>query len=352
MFGFARNTRSIIGLDVGARRIKAVQLEAGPASLCAAIVVPRVEASLAPSPDEVSRLSATLYRAGFTGNRVALAMPSEKLLTQVMEFPRAAGSFEQLARMELARSHRCAPDSLELGAWELSSANRAGKTTQVMVIACKHEDSTPLLDAFEQQGMEVVSLQPRACALARATAQLMATEKSMSAILDFGWNAATLVLVHQGIVFYERKIVEGGLGRLHRELCQRLNIDVAVADYVLEDVGLEQSANQSTPPEARDVLLAHLETLVSELLASFEYCGHQFGEAAPSQLLIIGGGAAVPGFVDLLSMQSGIPSKAIAPPDLLHCPKLRTGAFCSPLLLPALGLVMGDALIAKKSDAA
>src|SRR5690349_2563599 len=198
MFRFAKHSRSIIGLDVGARRIKAVQLDASGASLCAAIVVPRLEASLVPSPDEVSRLSATLYRAGFTGNRVALAMPSEKLVTQVMEFPRAAGSFEQLARMELARSHRCAPDSLELGAWELPSANRSGKTTQVMVIAGKHEDSTPLLDVFEQQGLDVVSLQPRACALARATAQFTATEKPLSALLDFGWNAATLVLVHQG----------------------------------------------------------------------------------------------------------------------------------------------------------
>jgi len=352
MFGFGKNSRSIIGLDVGARRIKAVQLDASSGSLCAAVVVPRIEASLAPTPDEVARLSATLYRAGFMGTRIALAMPSEKLITQVMEFPRAAGSFEQLARMELARSHRCSPDSLELGAWELASANRAGKSTQVMVIACKHEDSTPLLDLFEQQGMDVVSLQPRACALARATAQFTANEKSMSAILDFGWNAATLVLVHQGIVFYERKITEGGLGHLHRELCQRLNIDSAVADYVLEDVGLEQSANQTAPPEARDVLVAHLESLISELLASFEYSSHQFGDSAPSQLLVIGGGAAVPGFVELLAIQSGIPSKAIAPPDLLQCPPLRTQAFCSPLLLPALGLAMDQSVAAKKSDAA
>lgn len=350
MFGFGKHSRSIIGLDVGARRMKAVQFDAG-GSLSAAVVVPRIEPSLVPSPEEVCRLSATLYRAGFVGNRIALAMPSEKLITQVMEFPRAAGSFEQLARMELARSHRCAPDSLELGAWELPTPNRAGKSTQVMVIASKHEDSTPLLDAFEQQGLDVVSLQPRACALARATARLTAAETSMSAILDFGWNAATLVLVHHGIVLYERKITEGGLARLHRELCQRLTIDGTVADYVLEDVGLRQSDNQSAPPEARDVLLAHLETVISELLASFEYSSHQFGDTAPSQLLIVGGGAAVPGFVELLAMQSGIPSKAIAPPDLLECPQLGTQAFSSPLLLPALGLAMGESSAALKPDA-
>jgi Tfp pilus assembly PilM family ATPase len=351
MFGFGKHSRSIIGLDVGARRIKAVQLDLAGGALCAAVIIPRTEALLVPSAEEVSRLSATLYRAGFVGNRIALAMPSEKLITQVMEFPRSAGSFEQLARMELARSHRCAPDALELGAWELPGSSRAGKSTQVMVIAGKHEDSTPLLDAFENKGLDVLSLQPRACALARATAQITSAEKSMSAILDFGWNAATLVLVHQGIVFYERKITEGGLCRLHRELCQRLNIDSTVADYVLEDVGLEQSADQTAPPEARDLLLGHLETLIAELLASFEYCSHQFGDAAPSQLLVIGGGAAVPGFVDLLAIQSGIPSKAIAPPDLLQCPQLRTAAFSSPLLLPALGLAMAQAPAGVKSEA-
>lgn len=339
MFGPSRHPRPPIGLDIGTRRIKAVQLDKAGGRIMAASVIPRTESVSIPSPAEVGRIVATLDRAGFVGNQIVLSVPPEKLIAEVLEFPRAAGAFEQLARMEIARGHRCAPDAIELGVWELPASGRS-KSAHVMAVACRHEDAAPLLDVFEQQQMDVVALDVRSSVLARAAGPLLIEEKGVTAIVDFGWSAATLVLIHQRTVFYERKILEAGLGRLHRELCQRLRIEADVADYVLEQVGLD-TAPENASPEARALILAHLESLTTELHASFNYASHQYEDAPLGRLMLSGGGTAVPGVADYFTKNAGGATvRTLAPTDLFPAPKTRLQGCQSPALLPALGLAM------------
>ena len=294
MFSFAKHTRSPIGVDIGTRKMKAVQLDAAGTRIVAAAAISRSETTSIPSPDEVTRLCGMLDRAGFRGNRIVLAVPPDKMLSDVLEFPRVAGSsLEKMARLELARTHRCTPDSLELGVWELPVSTRASKSMHVMVAACRHDDVNPLLDVFESQRLDVVALDARPAALARAALPLAAEEKAVTAILDFGWNSATLTLMHKQTVFYERKIQESGLGRLHREFCQRMQVEVEVADYLLDEVGLNPQQDKGAPTEARALLVGFLDALTAELLASFNYASHEYNEAPLGCLLLAGGGASV-----------------------------------------------------------
>src|SRR4051812_44424876 len=130
--------RTPIGLDLGARRVKAIQLEHGPDGprIAAAAVAPQSGSGAGGAivtAAEVAGLSDLLYRTGFEGQQVVLAAPSGQLLTGVMELPpRAADGkhqvpVEQIARMELARSHKIAPDSFEMGSWDLPPPHRNSK---------------------------------------------------------------------------------------------------------------------------------------------------------------------------------------------------------------------------------
>ena len=116
MFGFSRDSRSPIGIDIGTRRIKAMQLDRAGTRICAAAIMQRLESAAVPSSHEVARLAATLDRTGFAGNRIVLAVPPDMLISDVLELPKSAVQLEQLARMEVARAHRCAPDAVEVGA--------------------------------------------------------------------------------------------------------------------------------------------------------------------------------------------------------------------------------------------
>src|SRR5687767_4860629 len=84
-----RSTRTPIGIDLDSRTISAVQLSRrGKAwNVEAGTVIPRVGAPGTPNPEEVRRLTDVLYRQGFTGHKIILAVPNEMLLTGVMDLP-------------------------------------------------------------------------------------------------------------------------------------------------------------------------------------------------------------------------------------------------------------------------
>src|SRR4051794_37089099 len=116
MMRFRKTTsRSPIGLDLGARRVKAVQLEPSSDSatgwrVAAAATVNRATPGVALTSAEVSRVADTLDRLGFTGNRVAVAAPVDKLISAMLELPKSGQiPLEQIARVELARTNKIGP---------------------------------------------------------------------------------------------------------------------------------------------------------------------------------------------------------------------------------------------------
>src|SRR4051794_31126799 len=89
----SRRQLSAIGIDAGAGAISAVQVSAagdGRPRIEAAGIVERSEAEGPvgiPSLDEARRLADVLYRQGFEGRRVVLAVPDGVLLTALLELP-------------------------------------------------------------------------------------------------------------------------------------------------------------------------------------------------------------------------------------------------------------------------
>src|SRR5690606_26804280 len=126
---------SPIGIDVGARSIKAAQLgRAGRAWGVRTLARLTRSTPGLPGAAEAVRLADSLGRLGFQGRRVVLAVPEDRLLTSVFELPpRSSGApLEQMAIMELARSVRRDARSLEAACWEVPAPTRAGAGTHLM----------------------------------------------------------------------------------------------------------------------------------------------------------------------------------------------------------------------------
>lgn len=347
MFWSDNQSRPPIGIDIGARRFIAAQLDATGISIAATTALPRTDSSGIPSPEEVRRLWTVLERGGFAGHRLILAAPADKVVGSVLELPRSqALAIGQLARMELARSHKCAPEAMEVGCWELPAPARAGKSVQVMASACRHEDLTPLLDAFETQGFEVEAVDLRACALARVAAKLPADgeesrkERAVTAVLDIGWTGATLVLLHRDTIVYERRISEGGLQKLHDELLRRLHIDAEIADYLMGDASHGEESEAALQPDVDALIANHAESLASEISASFEYAAHQYHDAGVSNLNLCGTGACVNGLDKHLRTHLSVPTAALRPSQVYPGLEKQQLQCVSPELVAALGLAM------------
>src|SRR5205823_6408647 len=84
-------------------------------------------------------------------------------------------------------------------------------------------------------GLEVVALDARPCAMARACAAQADDAGGIVLLLEIGWNSAALVVLHRGVIVYERAVAEAGLRQLHDELAAVLRVGAEVVDAIFVD---------------------------------------------------------------------------------------------------------------------
>lgn len=323
-----------IGLDIGTRAVKAVQRCGTRAG---SVVLPRSDASKVFGADEAARLREVLMRRGITGRDVVLGAPKRAMLTSVLELPprRSGAPLDQIAKAELALAHRREAADLEVAFWELPRPVRMNDGTPVMAAGCPHADADALIEPLERAGFHVVALDLEAWAVARVVAESGGVgADSLLAVADLGWSSATLVLIYQGKVVYERSLTAAGVHALVQAIHRDHSFPDETTQYLLADVGFE--ADERGQPDdwrllvkARPHLEAHFENLARELALSMRYAQHQYPEAAVDRVLLSGGGARVPGLARFLAPT--LDSKV----DVLH---VASGESADPALAVASGL--------------
>ncbi len=324
-----RTRRSPIGADVGGRFLRAVQLLPGPGSWQVAAAARLVRSRPAQPLDgqEVRRFRDVLFRQGFAGRDVVLAVPPEMLLTNILELPpRSSGApVEQIARAELARMHARPANSFEMGCWDLPVPARAKKGAPVMVAACGHAEADAYLDVFEGEALRVVGLEAEASAVARALRGAAGLGGGMTAVLELGWGCGLLLLLHGGTVVYQRSLTEAGLARVHRALTGQLGLDEETADFVL-------GGEKPSPPEGEgpgawrvraDVqskLASYFRRLRDELQASLSYALHQYPDAPVQRLVLLGAGARLGGLSEFMASAVSAEVRTIGLGDVARAP--------------------------------
>lgn len=312
--------RSPIGLDVGGHSVKAVQSAragGGGWKTVAAACFPRTRPDVPVSAAELVEIKDVLRRQGFVGDEVVVAAPAEKLRSGTLELPaRGRGvPMDQIARAEFARVHKCDVAASEFCWWELPAGPRGGKATQVMAIALPHADAEQYLALFDQAGLRVTAMDAPTSALARAC-PAPTGEASTIAMLDLGWRCATIVVVRNGVIAYERRVVAGGLSKLHAALATRFgagDAEVGGASLVEEFAGGDAAGDGHdvrVATEARELIVAHLGTVVDDVLKTCGYAQRQDPDAPIRTLLLAGGGACVPGVLDHLQAVLGLEVRA------------------------------------------
>lgn len=343
-----RRSTALIGLDVGSKHVKAAQLARSDSGwrLVAASTIDRVDSSDL-SQAEVNQIADVLGRQGFKGGKIVLAVPDDQLLSGILDLPpRDSGApIEQLAKMELARTHKCDASQFEVACWDLPPAKRAVTGTQVMAAGCIHEKADELLDMFEAAGLTCQALDVRGCATVRACEPLWSGQSGVSAILDLGWSGAVLLVVYRGVIVYQRTLSEGGIGRLHELLCGSMELDDDVARFVLAEVGLGEDvasnwANWEGLPEVRSMIEDHIRALGPELRTLFSYIGHRYPDAPIEQLLMTGGGAKIKGLVEHLGNVVDCKTMAVFPEEIGDVPVALAEAAREPAMVTAIGLAL------------
>lgn len=341
---------SHIGLDVGAAAIKAVQVvhdRSGP-RISAAAWIPRTQPGGAGtaigatlSASEAARLASSLRRKGFAGSSIVISPSRDQLLTGVLELPslHSGAPLDEIARQELARACKCDPRRLELGWWDLPSGPRASEGVTALAVGLKHEDAGTLMDALESAGLNVCAIDAAPVALARACAPMVADPPELTVVLDTGFCGAQIIIMRGRTPVYERIMREAGLRTLHAELSAKLGLDDALAAHVLGSSGSVQVQNSPVmgSDDLRTLIAAHADTIAAEIKASMSYATRRF-ESPVSRVLVAGGAATAPGWVERLGQRCDVQTQA-ARADALAA-AAPGGLLCGADFVLALGLAL------------
>ncbi len=344
-------TRSPIGLDLGDSHIKAVQLEhaAGKDVGCritAALVLERLNPGQPFDASEAVRLRDVLGRHNFAGRQVVINVPGQMALTSVLSLPpRKEGiPLDQIARSEMAHEHRLEPDSFEMAWWDLPKPARSSASTTVMSVACRHEHADVLLGALGSAGFDVVGLDVAGWAATRACRPLLQkANDGISAIVDLGWDSTTIALIHSNTLIYQRSSLGCGMRQLRLALEREQHYPQQVIDYLLCEIGfeLEQRGDEDDWKllvKAGSQLETHFNQVVRELTLTMDYAHSQYPEAPVKQVLLLGGGAGVPGVDAFIAGAAETHVEAVRPADLSAEGVNLGGLAEQPSLIPAMGL--------------
>ncbi len=339
-----------IGVDVGHTTVRAAQVRwrGGRPTLIAGMSWP-LRTPGAFTPDDVSVLAGAMDRAGFIGRDVVAAAPSRALLTTTMELPprSSAAPLQQLARMELARIHRCEPQSLELGMWDMPTPDRKPGATHAMVVGLPTDAGEAITGVFASAGLRLVCLDVPMCGLARVCEAAVAGVPSLVGVLDVGWTCCRVTLMHIGsaegtLPVYERRVEEVTLEALSKSVEERLGLSRDAVRVALrtsaEDVAADSGARELLR-HARAFQAEFLDRLVPEVQRSFSYAVQMYPSMPMTTLLVTGEGEGIRGLRERLANALGLDVRSIQPSDAVGTMPHSTIAKDASLV-PALGLAM------------
>ncbi len=339
--------RTPIGIDPAGRFVNAVQLSRSGNRwrVEAAASIPRSDSELPVDGEELVWLAGVLSRQGFRGRDVVLAMPSERLLTAVVDLPSraAANSVAQIARAELAATHKCDPQSLELACWRLPGSARANSSDRVLAVGCRQDEASRLVDIFEAVGMRVRAIDIPSWAIARACTPFLGGSAPTVALLNVGWPAAALAIVCDEVVVYERSLTEHGLNRLYLAVADQHDLEHDVTDHIVSEIGIrsdlpQDQAQSDLVKAVRGDIINYLDNLVSEVRLSVSYGSQEYADGAVERLIIHGEGASMPGVAAYLSSKLDMKVRSVAPTHVADCPPSLSEICGLPVLSTALGL--------------
>lgn len=342
-----RSSRTIIGVDVGKHTIKAAQLVAqgGRYRIFALTMVPRPQPEQEIVAADALAIQTALKRQGFRGRAIAIAAPEEILLRATLEVPaKVAGApAEQVIRMELARLQNVAPDSFEMAYWELRAPNNPRPLTPTLAVGCPHEPANALLDLFETVGFRVAALDLRSAAVARACGPLLLPAPQITALVDLGWRSTTVLFVCGRSLVYERSVQGAPVGALTAKLTEVFAIEPAAAYQIIGTIGPgdDQPAGPYDPESLaviRTHVRAHFDKLLEELRVPLSYANHQFPGEGVRRLLLLGGGAGVPGLAAYFTAGLGLEVQRAAPSDVVQSPPELWAKAGNPAQTCAVGL--------------
>ena len=370
VFGGSK-AKSVLGIDIGSASIKVVQLRGTHG---AAILETYGEIALGPYagaavgkttrldvPKTVQALQDLMRESSATATHVAVSIPFSSSLISVIELPHVdedklrhmipieARKYIPVPVNEVALDWFVIPEDTTPDAFDTLNEKKESapkvRGIEVLLVAIHNETLQRYQAIMETAGLHTAFYEIEVFSAIRSSLPQTAAPVC---IIDIGASTTKIYVVERGVVRTSH-LLNDGSQHLTETLSRSLNWSFEKAERLKRETGFANTDTYST--EENERIHTALETTLDNVFAEANRVMLSFGKRYNKnvvQAVFLGGGAALPGFIDHASKKMSIESGAARPFN-----RTETPAFLESVLKeigPGFSIAVGLALRALQHD--
>lgn len=326
---------SVVGLDIGSRTVKAVEVHRGKSGLRVgnlAIVELPVRSGRSRQSADDTRAAILTVKNKFKSRTVSAVLPSHNIMERAISLPRMPHSeIPQALTWEVRKYASFSPEDMTLDYLVLGES-KAAESGQLMVyvVAASLTDVIRHVDFIKSLGLVPVALETKATALCQAyqTGGLLPTDRT-AAIIDMGATSTAIAIVKKGMLYFTREIPWGG---------DRFTEAIAAA----RSIDWEQAEQSKKSGDFTEVEISgEAANLLNEIQRSFDYFMAQYLEEKVDITFITGGSSQLKGLAEHLRTGLDIELSNKEPYQHAAWPPLTGGQNIGSVIGSALSLALG-----------
>lgn len=313
----------VIGLDIGTRSIRVVEIQTGkqpPVLDKVGIVrIPEnlvVDGEIADAKAVSAILKDLWAKHKFPKQNIVLGVANQKVIVRVIDMPQMSEEELKGAIKFQAADYIPMPVEDTIIDFEILKeyqVKEGEKNIKVLLVAAQRDMIQAYVDALSGAGLYPASIDVKSFALMRSLIPHLSAFPSeeqarealeTSCLLNVGAGVSNMIIVEEGMPYFVRILLFGG-NDFTRALADNMNISEEEAEEL--KVGLSDSDNPAvvTPSlekkaAAEGVLRNRITSFVREIRRSIDYCLDQTGCRPPESIVLSGRGAKISGLRDEL----------------------------------------------------
>lgn len=307
-----------IGLDIGAKAVRAVQVRAprrGPPTVTrfGEVALPDgavADGEIADAEKVASALRELWSEFKFRDRAVALGLAGQRVVVRQLDMPALSPADLREALPFQAQDHIPIPVEealLDYVPVDTYTTAEGQDMQRVLLVAAERQAVDALVGGVAAAKLRPELVDLRAFALIRS----MANRETFStgeaeAIVDIG-AALTIVAVHEGGTPLMVRMVTTAGDSITRELQNKLGVDADEAEATKLATGLRPEPTLDVADEAERVLEQQGQRLVMEIRRSLDYFRSQHGESTVARAALSGGGSLLANLPSRLGAALDVP---------------------------------------------
>jgi type IV pilus assembly protein PilM len=307
----------LFGLDIGRGTLKVMQLDAGKRGTSivgygtANFDIHALDNGVITDPKAIAVPIRDMFRSHLIGNisarRVAMSIPAYRTFSRSIQVPKLSEKeLEEAVQLEIEQYVPIPLDELYL---DFNTTSQTGDKYELFVVAVPRKIVDSYLLLAQKLGLETVLIEPTTASCARFFAKDRQSDMT-TIIIDFGSLTAN-VSVFEKTILATTTAPTGGMV-LTEAIRDTLRVSIEEAGFIKTKYGLNASMVQKKIIEALDPVLAKLIAEIRRMQRY--YTDHYSSNKAIEQIVILGGGANVPGLGEHLTDTMKIPVRTINHP--------------------------------------